>query len=72
MTEHEKIRLWVRLWKEAGPELEEIRRREVREANNHEVLASLETAFNQSVRTLPPRSSSGMVEMQDWFAKLRP
>jgi hypothetical protein len=28
-------------------------------------------AFNHSLRTLPPRPSSGMVEMQTWFRKLR-
>ena len=55
MDEREAMRLWVRTWKEAGPELEAIRRREVREADN---------------RSLPPRRGSGMVEMQKWFARL--
>jgi hypothetical protein len=71
MTEQEKMRLWVETWKRAGPELEAIRRREIREADNIKVLASLEGAFNHATRTLPPRPSSGMVEMQAWFAKLR-
>ena len=35
-----------------------------------QVLALLEPAFNHAVRTMP-RPSSGMVEMQEWFAKLR-
>jgi hypothetical protein len=71
MTEREMLELWVRTWKEAGPELEAIRRREIRDADNLAVLGSLESAFNHAARTLPPRASSGMVEMQDWFAKLR-
>ena len=71
MDEREMMRRWVRTWKEAGPELEVIRRREVAAADNLHVLASLERAFNHAVRTLPPRPSSGMVEMQEWFAKLR-
>ena len=66
------MRRWVETWKEAGPELEAIRLREVREADNLKVLAMLEGAFNQALRTMPPRASSGMVEMQRWFAKLRP
>ena len=64
------IELWVRTWKEAGPRLEAIRRREVQEADNLKVLASLEGAFNHALRTLPSRPSSGLVEMQAWLAKL--
>lgn len=70
MDEREKMRLWVETWKRAGPELEAIRREEVRDADNLEVLDALEDAFNDALR-LPPRESSGMVEMQRWFAKLR-
>jgi hypothetical protein len=65
------IRRWVKHWQEAGPLLEEIRRQEIREADNLQVLALLEPAFNHAVRSLPPRESSGMVEMQALFAKLR-
>jgi len=64
------IRQWVETWKEAGPELEAIRRREIREADNLKTLALLEEAFNQALRTAPLRPSSGLVEMQEWFAKL--
>ena len=65
------VRRWVQGWKDAGPELEEIRRREIREADNLQVLALLESAFNHAVRSMPPRATSGMVEMQAVFAKLR-
>lgn len=71
MEEREMMRRWVRTWKEAGPLLEEIRRREVREADNLKVLAMLEGAFNHALRAQPPRTSSGIVEMQKYFAKLR-
>jgi hypothetical protein len=70
MDEREAIRRWVRTWEEAGPELEAIRRREVRQADNLKVLASLEGAFEHAIRSLPPRPSSGLVEMQQWLAKL--
>ncbi len=62
---------WVETWKRAGPELEAIRQREIAEADNLAVLASLEGPFNQALRALPPRKSSGMVEMQKLLAKLR-
>ncbi len=65
------IRIWVRHWQNAAPELEEIRRREIRELDNLQVLALLEPAFNHAVRSLPPRKSSGMVEMQAALAKVR-
>jgi hypothetical protein len=71
MDEREMMQLWVRTWKEAGPRLEAIRRREIRDADNLKVLASLEGAFNHALRTMPPRPSSGLVEMQKWLAKLR-
>ena len=70
MDERDATRRWVETWKQAGPELEAIRRREVRDADNLQVLAALESAFNHALRTMPPRPTSGMVEMQRLFAKL--
>ena len=55
----------------AGPELAAIRRREIREADNLKVLASLDGAFNHALRTMPRRETSGLVEMQKWLAKLK-
>jgi hypothetical protein len=70
MEEREMVRRWVKGWKETGPELEAIRRREIQQADNLKVLAMLECAFNHAVRERPPRLSSGLVEMQEWLAKL--
>jgi hypothetical protein len=69
MDEREAMRRWVGTWKEAGPELEAIRRREIRDADNLKVLAMLEGAFNHATRTMPLRPSSGMVEMHDETAR---
>jgi hypothetical protein len=52
-------------------ELQAVRRREIREADNLKVLESLEHAFNHAIRALPPRPSSWLVEMHAWFEKLR-
>lgn len=71
MTNEEMIRRYVETWREAAPLLDAIRHKEIREADNLKVLAILEGAFNHALRTLPPRPSSGIVEMQKWFAKLR-
>lgn len=64
------MRLWVETWKRAGPELEAFRRKEVAEADNLEALAALECMFNHAVRSLPPRESSGLVDMQRYLAKI--
>jgi len=71
MDEREAMRRWVGTWKRAGPELEAIRRKEIEKIDVREHLAALEGAFNHATRTLPPRETSGLVEMQKWFAKLR-
>lgn len=66
------IRQWVAAWKEAGPELERLRQEDVRNADPRESIQILASAFNYATRSQPPRESSGMVEMQRIFAKLRP
>jgi hypothetical protein len=71
MEQRELIRRWVGTWTKAEPELEAIRRKEIREADNLEVLKALESSFNHAVRATPLRPSSGLVEMQRWLAKLR-
>jgi hypothetical protein len=71
MDEREAMIRWVETWKQAGPELEAIRRKEIEKIDTLESLAGLEDAFNYALRALPPRQSSGLVEMQRWFAKLR-
>lgn len=71
MSDQDLIRERLRQWAEAAPTLEALRREEIRTADNRHILALLEPAFNHAIRTLPPRSTSGMVEMQRLFAKLR-
>ena len=46
MDEREMLHRWVETWRDAGPQLEAIRRREIQEADNLKVLAALEGAFN--------------------------
>ena len=65
------MRRWVEAWKEAGPELEAIRREEIAKADNYRVVDLLEDAFNAALASRTPEPTSGMIEMQEWFAKLR-
>lgn len=71
MDEREQLRNWVRNWKELGPILEGIRHSEIREADNVSGLQQLGRAINHATQTLPPRETSGLVEMQVHLAKLR-
>jgi hypothetical protein len=71
MDEREAIRRWVETWRLAGPELEAVRRKEIEKINVLESLAALEDAFNYATRNVAPSDTSGLVEMQQWFAKLR-
>lgn len=54
MDERKAIRSWVRTWEKAAPQLEAIRRREIRDADNLKTLALLESAFNHGLRTAAP------------------
>jgi hypothetical protein len=71
MGEREAIRRWAETWKKAGPELENIRLRELRGEDNVRSLSLLARAFNHATRTQPPSESSGLIEMQRYLAKLR-
>ena len=70
MDERGAIERWVESWKEAGPRLDADRAEQIRRTDTVKSLAVLERAFNYAVRGLPPRPSSGLVEMQALFAKL--
>lgn len=62
-------RRWVRAWKEAAPELERIRREELRRLDPVRAVALL---CGEADYTVPPRSpkpTSGLVEQQRWFLK---
>lgn len=65
------IRQWAQTWKEIGPELEKIRLREARAEDTLLSLNLLARVFNHATRTQPPGETSGLVEMQRHFAKLR-
>lgn len=67
----EQQRYLVKLWDTTGPELERIRRAELRgkeyDAAEVEGLLSLAEGYDG-----PPRFAEGMVEMQRIFMKARP
>jgi hypothetical protein len=62
-------RRWVQAWREAGPELEKIRRRELRNLDTARTLALLCGPADYRVPPRAPKPFSGLVEQQRWFMK---
>lgn len=72
MTPSEKSRLKTRMeqWRVAGERMSKLRMKSLRSVDVGRVILDLEDAF-QATRALPLPKSSGLVEMQSWFRKLR-
>ena len=68
--ERELLRQWVDTWRRAGAELAEIRRHEVESADTQEAVRQL-FGTGGSIDSAPPRTTSGLVEQQAWFARFR-
>ncbi len=62
-------RRWVETWKKAGPELEKIRREELRRLDAYQAMALLCGPADYTVPPRCPKPSSGLVEQQRWFMK---
>jgi hypothetical protein len=62
-------RRWVRAWREAGPELERLRRKELRQLDPRAAIALLCGPADYRVPPREPRPISGLVEQQKWFMK---
>lgn len=71
MDRKEQLRQFVEMWKTTGPELEKIRRREIREVDLFQCMANLDDVFAAALSQSKPRLSSGLVEQQALFQKLR-
>jgi hypothetical protein len=69
--DRELLRQWVEAWRRAGPELEEIRRREIESVDTGEAIRQIFGSSEALLRNLPASTTSGLVEQQAWFAKLR-
>ena len=70
VLDQELMRRWVETWRRAGYELDEIRRREIEATDT---AAAIRQLFGSAVphQDVSLRTTSGLVEQQAWFAKLR-
>jgi hypothetical protein len=62
---------WVAGWKRAGLRLRRLKEAELQAVSTAQALRNLASAFESCRRHFPPRPSSGLVEQQRWFQKLR-
>jgi len=73
MTDNEKRRLkqWVEAWKRAGPMLEQFRYEELRAFRHEDNVDLIDALLEIGYRHRQNRPTSGLVEQQRWFMKMR-
>jgi hypothetical protein len=64
------IRRWVETWRGAGPELEAVRRHDAGSVTIQETVRQLFEGM-ESVLAAPAPATSGLVEQQMWFSRIR-
>jgi hypothetical protein len=65
-------RRWVQAWKRAGPALERIRRQELRQLDTYAAIALLCGPADYREAPRAPKPTSGLIEQQRIFRRLRP
>ncbi len=70
--EEQRVRQWIRNWEEAAPVLERLRDEAIRHSDPAKAIEQLSDAFESARRHHPPATTSGLVEQQRLFARLRP
>jgi len=70
-TDREKMEKWVDAWKRAGSALEEVKRRELRAYDYDKNQALLDEMLQWACDHRRIRLTSGLVEQQRMFMKLR-
>ena len=71
-AEREQLREWVQRWQRVGPELDRIKREELRAPDYYEKnLPLLNDMLQWACDHARPRTTSGLVEQQRLFMKLR-
>lgn len=73
MTKEEKARAkkCVDAWRRAGPELERMRREDIRRADTMRAIPAFDGLFEAAIRDYPPKPTSGLIEQQRYFRRGR-
>jgi len=67
----DRVATWVETWKKAGPALEAIRIGQLRNFRYEEHAEEIDQLLELACQFAQPRSTSGLVEQQRLFGKLR-
>lgn len=70
-TDKEQLARWVQNWKEAGKELEKIRREEIRNSSTQTAILALNDAFISAIKLNSPKPTSGLVEWQNLLRRMK-
>jgi len=70
-TEAEQIRQWLDNWKRASETLEQLRIKEIRESDVIDAIPAFDDAFESALWLTPNSPTSGLVELQKIFARMR-
>jgi len=62
-------RRWVAAWEQAGPELEKLRREELRRLDAYKAIELLCGPADYRSPPREPKPTSGLIEQQRWFKK---
>ncbi|MGE3842889.1 MAG: hypothetical protein AB7I50_15040 [Vicinamibacterales bacterium] len=62
---------WVQTWRDAGPELDRLRRRDLRTLDSYATIALLCGPADYATAPRAPKPTSGLVEQQRLFRRLR-
>ncbi len=65
------LKEWAQTWQRAGAELEKIRRQDIRNADTQAAILLFAEVFDSVLAGMPVRTSSGLVEQQKMFRRLR-
>lgn len=69
--EKENLRAWVENWKRTGEVLEQMRREEIRNSNLADSIVLLSDACESALYLNPPQPTSGLIELQKLFSRVR-
>jgi len=70
--QEQHARRWVGNWKAVGPVLERLRAEAIRRSDTAAAIEQLSDAFESARRHCSMPTTSGLVEQQRLFARLRP
>jgi hypothetical protein len=69
--EKQRVRQWIRNWEAAAPVLKRLRDEAIRNTDTAAAIEQLNDAYESARLHWKPPATSGLVEQQHWFAKLR-